>query len=216
MFESIELQNVMPETLPEAFGQHSEVWNSQLRIGRGEQVLVSAASGKGKSTLIGILYGLKNNFSGSCLFNGRDTRKFSASSWSRLRSSDISIVFQDLRLFPDLTVEDNLRLKGNLNQTGFSMQDAEEMCGLLGVAGYMKRPCATLSYGERQRVAIVRALIQPAGLVLMDEPFSHLDRANAEKALELILLKTASRKAALLITSLGQDYGWKYDRIVAL
>jgi ABC-type lipoprotein export system ATPase subunit len=216
MFESLELQNVMPDSLPEAFGQDSEVWNCRLHISRGEQVMISAASGKGKSTLISILYGLKGNYKGTCLINGKDVRKFSAATWSGWRSSGLSIVFQDLRLFPQLSVEDNLRLKGKLSDKEFSMEEAEEMCRQLGVDRYMKRPCGTLSFGERQRVAIVRSLIQPAGLVLMDEPFSHLDRSNTEKALDLIRKKTASRGAALLITSLGQDFGWKYDRMVQL
>lgn len=133
-----------------------------------------------------------------------------------MRSADISIVFQDLRLFPEFTVEENLFLKGNLTADEFDFSEAAAMCEYLGVAQYLKRKCGFLSFGERQRVAIVRALIQPAGLVLMDEPFSHLDRDNADKALDLILKKTNTRNAALLITSLGQDYGWKYDRILQL
>lgn len=217
MFQSLRLQAILPDSIPEAFVQDSQVWNSDFSIGAGEHLLVSAASGKGKSTLISILYGLKSNFRGTYFINGINSRLLGAQDWSELRSQDISIVFQDLRLFPELSVEDNLRLKGNLLVPGkFDFAEAEKMCAELGISQYLHRLCGTLSFGERQRVAIVRALIQDAGLVLMDEPFSHLDRENAEKALELILQKTTARNAALVITSLGQDYGWKYDRMLQL
>jgi ABC-type lipoprotein export system ATPase subunit len=217
MFQSLRLQGLMPDTLPEVFGQDSEVWNSDFTIKAGEHVLVSAASGKGKSTLIAILYGLKSNYKGDFFLNGISSRLLGSSDWSQWRSNDISIVFQDLRLFSQLSVADNLRLKGNLCENGlFDLEEAKSMCSELGVLPYWDRPCGTLSYGERQRVAIVRSLIQEAGLVLMDEPFSHLDRDNADKALEIVLRKTTARNAALLITSLGQDYGWKYDRILML
>jgi len=216
MFQSLGLKNVMPNSLPEAFGQGSEVWNTDFSIAIGQHVLISAESGKGKSTLISILYGIKKSFSGSFLVNGADSKLLSAGEWSELRGQDISIVFQDLRLFPELSVRENLLLKANLLHESFDFEEAIGMCAVLGVEKYLERPAKTLSYGERQRVAIVRSLIQQAGIILMDEPFSHLDRQNTEIALELILEKTRKSGSALLITSLGQDFGWKYDRIVQL
>jgi ABC-type lipoprotein export system ATPase subunit len=216
MFEHIRLEGIMPSGLPESFGQDSEVWKSDFQINRGEHTLISASSGRGKSTLISILYGLKQQFSGKYFVNGIESSLLRSADWSQLRSQDISIVFQDLRLFPNLTVEENLLLKGNLKAEEFDFSEAVNMCEALGIGRYLKQKCGSLSFGERQRVAIVRALIQQAGLILMDEPFSHLDRDNADKALELILRKSASTKSAILITSLGQDYGWKYDRILEL
>ena len=216
MFQSLRLSGLVPSTLPEDALQTSEVWNTLLEVKRGEHVLVSAASGKGKSTFISILYGLRTDFSGSYVYNGADSRGMDASLWSTIRSEEMSIVFQDLRLFPELSVADNLRVKANLNPSGFQQEEVEVMCRRLGVAKYLGRKCGTLSFGERQRVAIVRALVPKAGLVLMDEPFSHLDRENTEIALGLILEKCAESNAALVITSLGQDFGWKYDRILSL
>jgi ABC-type molybdate transport system ATPase subunit len=128
----------------------------------------------------------------------------------------MAIVFQDLRLFPDYTVEENLRIKGNLREDIFDFDEAVSMCQTLGIEKHLERKCGTLSYGERQRVAIVRALSQKAELVLMDEPFSHLDRNNSDKALQLVLEKSTSIGSTLIITSLGTDYGWNYDRIISL
>jgi putative ABC transport system ATP-binding protein len=107
-------------------------------------------------------------------------------------------------------------IKGNLKKDSFDFDEAVSMCRKLGIEKHLNRNCSTLSYGERQRVAIVRALSQKPGVILMDEPFSHLDRKNTETALELILEKSAIAKSALIITSLGTDYGWNYDRMISL
>ena len=216
MFQSIRIIGLLPETLPETAAAGSEIWNSDAEIKKGEHVLISASSGRGKSTMISLLYGLRPVFKGKYLYNGIDSRLISARQWSQIRSEEMAIVFQDLRLFPDYTVEENLRIKGNLREDIFDFDEAVSMCQTLGIEKHLERKCGTLSYGERQRVAIVRALSQKAELILMDEPFSHLDRNNSEKALELILDKTTKTKSALVITSLGTDYGWNYDRIISL
>ena len=216
MFQSLRISGLLPATLPESASLHSEVWNAEAEVKKGEHVLVSAASGRGKSTFISILYGLRTDFQGKYLYNGEDSRLISPAQWSLLRSSEISIVFQDLRLFPDYTVRENLEIKGQLAGSNYNPEEASSMCRLLGIGDFMDRKCGTLSFGERQRVAIVRALIQKAELILMDEPFSHLDRDNSEVALDLILKKASENGSSLLITSLGGDYGWKYHRILSL
>ena len=216
MFQNLRITGLVPDSLPESSAIDSEIWNSDVEIKSGEHVLISASSGRGKSTLIALLYGLKQVFKGKYLYNGIDSRLISAGNWSQIRSEEMAIVFQDLRLFPDYTLEENLRIKGNLKKESFEFDEAVSMCCKLGVEKHLNRKCGTLSYGERQRVAIVRALSQKAGIILMDEPFSHLDRQNSETALELILEKSAVSNSALVITSLGTDYGWNYDRTISL
>jgi|GEM_PF-229470 len=216
MFQSLRIIGLVPDTLPESSSLDSEIWNSDAEIKSGEHVLISASSGRGKSTLISLLYGLRQVFKGKYLYNGIDSRLISAASWSQIRSDEMAIVFQDLRLFPDYSVEENLRIKGNLKEDSFDFDETVAMCRKLGVEKHLHRNCGTLSYGERQRVAIVRALSQKAGLILMDEPFSHLDRRNSETALQLILEKSEETKPALVITSLGTDYGWNFDRMISL
>ncbi len=216
MFQNLRIVDLLPETLPESSAENSDIWNSDTEIRKGEHVLISAASGRGKSTLLALLYGLRPVFRGKYLYNGIDSRLISASGWSEMRSTEMAIVFQDLRLFPDYSVEENLRIKGKLREEAFDFEDVKTMCSRLGIEKHLNRKCGTLSYGERQRVAIVRALSQNAGLVLMDEPFSHLDRNNTEIALGMILEKTRKTESALIITSLGPDFGWNYDRMLSL
>lgn len=216
MASVLNLDHVCPDTLPVHAHGFSQIWNEQLSFQKGEQVLVTAPSGKGKSTFIALLYGLRRDYSGTYRIDGKDSRLFSAADWSDLRAHHLSIVFQDLRLFMDYTVMQNLAIKSKLDQDSLSLDRAREMASLLGIEPLLERKCGSLSYGERQRVAIIRSLLQPADFRIMDEPFSHLDEPNTAKALDLIVEECRSRQSGLIITSLGSDYGWFYDRIVLL
>lgn len=216
MASVLSLDHVCPDTLPVHAHGFSQVWNQELAFRKGEQVLVTAPSGKGKSTFIALLYGLRRDYTGSYRIDGKDSRQLSAADWSDLRAHHLSIVFQDLRLFMDYTVLQNLAIKSKLDEASLGLDRAREMAVLLGIEPLLDRKCGSLSYGERQRVAIIRSLLQPADFRIMDEPFSHLDENNTALALDLIVSECKARESGLIITSLGSDYGWFYDRIVLL
>ena len=216
MKNSLYLSGLIPDTLPEFSISDSEVWNSETHLVKGEHILVAAPSGKGKTSFISILYGLRKDFKGSYFINETNSKEISPAEWSKIRTSEISIVFQDLRLFSEYTVAENLLIKGRLNETEYVKEESLSMCQALGIGNLFEKKCGQLSFGERQRVAIVRALLQNASYFIMDEPFSHLDQKNTELALELILKKTKEQNAGLFITSLGSDYGWNYDRMLNL
>jgi ABC-type lipoprotein export system ATPase subunit len=216
MAERIELQQVCPDTLPVHAQGFSQIWHSDFVFQKGEQILLTAPSGKGKSTFISLLYGLRRDYSGHFKIDGLETRQFSAARWSDYRANEMSIVFQDLRLFMEYSAVDNLRIKANLQENEWDNDLVMGMAERLGVERLLEQKCHSLSYGERQRIAILRSLIQTADFRIMDEPFSHLDDANAAKALELVVEVSKNQGSGLLITSLGSDYGWFYDRIVLL
>jgi ABC-type lipoprotein export system ATPase subunit len=216
MAERIELQQVCPDTLPVHAQGFSQIWHSDFVFQKGEQILLTAPSGKGKSTFISLLYGLRRDYTGMFKLDGVDARTFSAARWSDVRANEMSIVFQDLRLFMEYSAIDNLRIKANLQEKDWNQERVESMAEKLGVDNLLEQKCQSLSYGERQRMAILRSLLQTADFRIMDEPFSHLDDTNAAKALELIVDVSQSQGSGLLITSLGSDYGWFYDRIVLL
>ena len=75
---------------------------------------------------------------------------------------------------------------------------------------FLTQKAETLSYGQRQRIAIVRALAQPFRYLMLDEPFSHLDLDNARLARELIDEQVGAQGATLVVASLGEDYGWTF------
>jgi ABC-type lipoprotein export system ATPase subunit len=193
----------------------SEVWNTNLTLNKGERYIVEAPSGKGKSTFLGIIFGSRRDFKGKVSFDEMNVASISKSDWSSIRSEKISMLFQELRLFEMLTVRENLELKLALTNK-VTLSQAEEWLARLGLEGFLDRKCQTLSYGQQQRVAIVRALCQPFEWLLLDEPFSHLDEQNANIALELIQEVCASQNAGLIVTSLGSLQNRMFDRSIIL
>jgi ABC-type lipoprotein export system ATPase subunit len=216
MAKTLQLQQICFDTLPPSAIEFSEIWLQDISFTKGEQVLVSAPSGKGKSSFAGLLYGLRPDYSGKYLLDGQNAKSFSSSRWAGLRSRELSIVFQDLRLFPDYTGWENLAIKGKLEGSEFEKNSIFTMAEVLGISTLLHKKTQTYSYGEKQRLAIIRCLVQKADFMVLDEPFSHLDSANCRLALEMIQNEAFKNDSGLLITSLGADYGWLYDRIVML
>ena len=182
----LSLKQIIPVPLRDKVNAYnSGVWKQSLNFFKGERIFLQAPSGTGKTTLIHILYGLRTDYEGMVYW---DTYKLPGSGpedISTLRAMYISVIFQDLRLFPELTTWENLEIKRRLTDTA-SEEKVESWLARLGIKDKRDSLAATLSYGEQQRVAIIRALLQPFEWLLMDEPFSHLDHANIEKAAELI------------------------------
>jgi putative ABC transport system ATP-binding protein len=138
-------------------------------------------------------------------------KTFTPDDWTEIRQTKISVVFQDLQLFPNLSVQDNLMLKNGL-QNVFSEDELKEKLAILGIADKWEQKCGLLSMGQQQRVAIIRSLCQPFEWLMLDEPFSHLDKANAKIALKMINERCDNLKAGFILTSLGEDYGCNYSR----
>ena len=211
----INFQNALPAPLAEFQHLKNSVWKNDFQINFPHKVLLNASSGKGKSTFINILYGIRKDFSGDVLLDGKSINTFSLDQWVEIRKDRISVIFQDLQLFPELTVWENLKLKNDLTNH-HDEKRIREMLGLLGIAEKENQSCKTLSLGQQQRVAIIRALLQPFELLLMDEPFSHLDEHNTEIALKLINEETDINNAGFILTTLGSDHGFAFDQELIL
>lgn len=193
----------------------SAIFATACRFERGKRYLVTAPSGKGKSTFMHILYGLRGDYEGEVTLSGRHIRLLKPDDWSEVRQQQLSIVFQDLRLFMTLTGMENIVLKAQL--TGEVREEKIlEMAARLGMQGLLGQKCETMSYGQRQRIAILRALFQPFDYLLLDEPFSHLDEGNVRAAMELIQEVCAAQEAGFILVSLGEKYGKAYDEEMIL
>ena len=123
------------------------------------------------------------------------------------------MIFQDLRLFQHLSVRQNLQLIPEINASSPSI---EEMTAQLGVENCLDQSVSRLSHGQRQRIAIIRALQKPFRLLLLDEPFSHLDEENQKYASRLIQEVTKANDAGLILSSLGSSPALSFDQQISL
>lgn len=220
----IELLQVKPFPLVEnGISATSDIFNythtTSSTTGRifekGKKYLITAPSGKGKSTLLHLLYGLRQDYEGSIKLDNQDIKTLKADDWANIRQKKLSIVFQDLRLFLNLTAKENILLKSRLTNTP-SVSEIEAMCEQLGIASVLNQTCETLSYGQRQRVAIIRALCQPFDMLLLDELFSNLDTDNIKIATQLINTACDANGAGFILVSLGDEYYFEYDEKLTL
>jgi ABC-type lipoprotein export system ATPase subunit len=208
---NIDFQQVMPEPLRSIQHGENSIWGNHFQLEPGQKVLLNASSGKGKTTFTHTLAGIRQDYSGKLLFDGVNIADLSLDELSVLRRQKVSFVFQDLQLFPELTVADNLKLKNELSGV-YSNDELKQMLDTLGIGDKWDAPCKLLSMGQQQRVAIIRALAQPFEWLIMDEPFSHLDEGNTQKCIDLILNRCRELQAGMILTTLGDQHGIQYDR----
>ncbi|MDC0579995.1 ATP-binding cassette domain-containing protein [Bacteroidia bacterium] len=177
---------------------------------QGKKYLIRANSGHGKSSLLNFIYGSNPNYDGKIKYNDALNQQV-----FDLRQSKISYVFQDFKLFPELTIFENIQLKNTLTHHKTTTEINQMIDDVL--LGHKKDTLVTkLSLGQRQRVAIIRALCQPFEFLLLDEPFSHLDNQNIQILTQLISQEIKSQNASLLMTSLGEDHFFSFDKILNL
>lgn len=210
-----QLNEIVPFPLEGIYDSETEIWNQTVSFEQGNLYQVYAPSGKGKSTFIHALYHLRQDFTGNILIDERPVDSLKPKEWAKLRQSQISIVFQDLRLFLNLTLWENIQVKLALHPE-IEKESILEMIELLGISHLLDKKAALLSYGERQRTAVIRALSQPFDFLLLDEPFSHLDEENQKKACQLIEEECRKNEAGMIMTSLGYPYFINFDKKLRL
>ncbi len=211
----IQLQKVVPTFIEEEKISRSQIWNSSVIFNEGEKIEIVAPSGSGKTSLIHFLYGLRKDYNGTIAYDTNSIAAFDAEHFAIYRQQHISIVFQDLRLFAEQTVLQNLEIKRQLNPYHTESKIAA-MAKRLGIENKLNKLCKTCSYGEQQRIAIIRALQQPFNFLLLDEPFSHLDEVNRKKAMELMEEEAALRKATIVLADLKAIEYFNADRTLHL
>lgn len=212
----LSLQGIIPIPLRDRVNAYqSGLWKNQLTINKGEYVFIQAPSGTGKTTLVHILYGLRKDYEGDAKWGTHQLRTTSSEILANLRTNNISVIFQDMRLFPELTAWENIEIKRSLTNT-VTEQQANDWLDRLGLKDKKQSLGSTLSYGEQQRVAIVRALLQPFEWLLMDEPFSHLDNANTAKAIALIEEVVKTRNAGMILADLDENTFFPYTKKIIL
>jgi len=202
----LRILNLLPSYFGEDRKSSSEIWGKDLAFAKGEKIKIVAPSGSGKTSLVHFIYGMRKEYSGTISLDEKDTRHFTAEEMARYRRDQVSVVFQDLRLFPEQTVRENLEIKRQLNPL-YTADKIAWMADRLGIGNKLETKARICSYGEQQRVAIIRSLLQPFDFLLVDEPFSHLDNENSKKAMALMLEEAEQRKAGIIFADLERiDY----------
>ena len=211
----IHFKNVVPNVFSERKELNSDVWANDITFEKDKLYLVEADSGKGKSTFCSYIVGYRHDYTGHVYFDDADTIDFSVSQWVDSRCHSISHLFQELRLFPELTAMENVQLKNKL--TGFkSEKQILEWFDMLGIADKVNAKAGLMSFGQQQRVAMIRSLVQPFDFILADEPISHLADRNAEIMASIMMDEAHRQGAGVIVTSIGKHMNLNYERTVKL
>lgn len=200
----------MPRPLASISHSEKSIWGNQIELISGKKIMLNASSGKGKSTFTTTIFGLRDDYTGTISYDETDIRTHSVDQWIDIRKNKLSVVFQDLQLFPKLSVRENLLLKNSLTDT-YSEKELREQLEKLEIEDKWEQKCGLLSMGQQQRVAIIRSLAQPFKWLIMDEPFSHLDEENTQRCLKLIDDRANELNAGFILTTLGDDHNFKFD-----
>jgi ABC-type antimicrobial peptide transport system, ATPase component len=210
---------ILQQTLPNVFAEResivSEVWKRNLELQKGEIYLIEADSGTGKSSLCSYIYGYRNDYQGTFQFDKDNIRSLSVSKWVNIRKHSLSMLFQELRLFSELTALENVQLKNNL--TGYKTQkEIEDLFEAMGISDKFNSKAGKLSFGQQQRVAFIRSLCQPFDFIFLDEPISHLDETNGQIMGELLMQEVNKQGAGVIVTSIGKHIELNYNKIFKL
>lgn len=189
-----------------------QTWQYDLQVAAGELVVIMGSSGSGKSTLLNAIAGFLSVASGSIVINSQAIQDLPP------EQRPVSYLFQQQNFFEHLSIEQNLKLgfvKGK--PTIEEWQQVLAACELLEVMPLLKRLPSKLSGGQQQRLALIRSVLRPMPVVLLDEPFSALDdnlRQVAGQWLQAEIKNTS--RVALLVTHRQADADALADQLLTL
>ncbi len=206
---------IIPFPIPDSLIMNSQIWGREFSFNKNDKILVMAESGKGKTTFINIMLGTRKDYSGKLYINNRDIKEFSINELSMLRKDKFSIVPQGLMLFEQLTAWENIQLNNKISNF-FSDDEIIELLTVFDVIDQKDKKCKQLSFGQNQRIAVIRALCQKYEFLLLDEPFSHLDVKNKEKIWNTICKHANRQNAGIVITSLSDDVNNSFTKKISV
>jgi putative ABC transport system ATP-binding protein len=191
---------------------------SNLRIPAGETVALVGPSGCGKTTLLNLLSGIATPQHGTVRIEGRELTLLDDAARRAFRISSVGMVFQEFELLDYLNVEENILLPFLLNRVqrlaSASREDIDELAESLGLKPLLARSIDRLSHGERQRVAIGRALIANPNMLLADEPTGNLDPSTRDRIVDLLFQHAARRQATLVVATHDHNLIERFDRVI--
>lgn len=187
-----------------------------LRIARGEKILIYGESGCGKSTLLNLIAGILPGYAGSLSVLGQNMAELTPARRDRFRSQNIAVIFQQFNLIPYLSVRENVLLAAKLAHRAVDENYLQTVLEHLQISALAGQRADSLSQGQGQRVAAARALVNDSAIILADEPTSALDDMNSRLFLDLVFREARAKATTLIVVSHDLRYKKRFDRTIDL
>jgi putative ABC transport system ATP-binding protein len=187
-----------------------------LSVEPGEFIVIEGDSGSGKTTLLSLLSGLDKPSLGKVVLDGRDITHVDENELAFMRNRTIGFVFQSFHLVPSLTAMENIMFPAELRKDKKARDKALHLLARVGLENRAHNLPSQLSGGEKQRVAICRALVNDPALIFADEPTGNLDSTNGQAILELMLEFQRERKSTLILVTHSMDVAHSAHRVLHL
>ena len=215
MAESLNLHDVRL-TLPAQSGPVEILKGVSLKVEPGECVAVIGPSGSGKSSLISIAAGLERITSGKVELLGTDITGMNEDALARLRRGRVSLIFQSYHLLPTMTALDNVRVPLEISGIEGVKDKATKLLQEVGLGDRLDHYPGQMSGGERQRVAVARALASDPQIVFADEPTGNLDGDTGAGVADMLFDIVQKRKTAMVLVTHDRELAKRADRIVTM
>lgn len=190
--------------------------NVSISVQGGEFVVIEGKSGSGKSTLLSLLSGLDKPDSGTITLVGTDITNLSEDALAPFRNQTIGYVFQSFHLVPSLTAFENITFPAELNRDPQAANKAKELLHRVDLTKRMNNFPHQLSGGEKQRIAICRALINGPQIIFADEPTGNLDSTNGKIIMQLLLELRQEFKTTLVLATHSKEISDQADHVFKL
>lgn len=185
-------------------------------VNKGELVAICGTSGCGKTTLLNILCGLDNEYTGDVIFNNINLNTLNKDELAILRRKEIGVIYQFFNLVSSLNVEENITLCSELDHQKFDKDRLEKLLDYLELINKSNSFTNELSGGQQQRVAIARTLYTSPSLILADEPTGNLDSMNAQLIMDIFKDCVKTYQQTLLIVTHDEIIAKQCNRIITL
>jgi len=190
--------------------------NVSLSAEKGEFIVIAGSSGSGKTTLLTLLSGLDHPTSGQVFIDDREITHASEEDLAPLRNRTIGFVFQSFHLVPSMTARENIMFPAELTGDPDAEVRAGRLLSRVGLTAQADNLPSQLSGGEKQRVALCRALINRPKLLFADEPTGNLDSENGKIVLAQLIDLKNEHGATLVLVTHNPEIARAADRVISL
>ena len=209
------------KNLSKSFNNHLVLDNISIDINKGDFISIVGASGAGKTTflnILGTIEGYDKNPKTSILFNNFDITNLDDNKLSSFRNKEIGFIFQFHQLLPELTAQENILLPSMIGKRSEkeSIENLNKLSNILEINNILNKKPEFLSGGEKQRVAVARALINSPSILLADEPTGNLDSKNAEKIQKLFKKINSQLNVTIVLVTHNKAFSKIADKCLVL